>query len=180
VNGTLAVGSQRLALRALRTDAAPEIVDGRHRFELFVAIERYCVPGQPVEDRGDPQQSRDVGVDVAAELDLEIAIAVRGDHLFQRRRLAVVRTLHIVAGIERVEHADRMPRGDRRSRLQAAQKSVEVEPGQIGSQAHVDAGEIGPDSLCERDIERAAKRIEQRAVDQRRAIACGQRIQAGG
>src|SRR6185437_5070126 len=54
--------------RTLRADAAPEIVDGRHRFELFVAIERYCVPGQPVEDRGDAQQSRNVGLDVAAEL----------------------------------------------------------------------------------------------------------------
>ncbi len=142
---------------------------------MLVAVERHRVPGQPVEDRCDPHQSRNVGLGVAAELDLEIAIAVRGDHLFERRRQAVVRALRIVAGVERIEDADRVPRGDRRSRFQAAQKSVEVEPGEIGRQARVDAGKIGADRVCKRDIERAAERIEQRAVDQRRAVACRQR-----
>ena len=111
---------------------APQLDGGLDVVVLLVAVERDVErAGDRVEDAGDLYQALDVGLPVAAHLELESALAVRGDHFVERLGQAVVdpRAGRLVAGDDRVEQADRVPRLDAAHRLEAGEKGGEVEAG---------------------------------------------------
>jgi hypothetical protein len=155
----------------------------QHAFDavvLLVAVQRAAVAAvDAVQHRGDAQQSRHVGVDVASHLELEPAVAVGGNHLFQRLGQAVAHGLVGVGAGDRVDEADRVARGDVFRRPQAAQEGVEIEAHHVGCQRRgLDAGPVAADHFEEGLAQRAAQRIEQGTVDQRRAVVGHQAVQA--
>ena len=79
--------------------ALPQLQHAVDAVVLLVAVQRAAVAAvDAVEHAGDAQQPLHVGVDVAGHLELEPAVAVGGDHLFQRLGQAVADTLALVGG----------------------------------------------------------------------------------
>src|SRR4029079_17341637 len=109
--------------------AAPQLDDGRHAFELLVAIQRDEIRlGNSIEygrNRGEPIY---VGRDRSSELELEIAVPIGGDRLFETFRQAVVETpSSCLLARERIDKADRVPDENRTRRMQAGKESGEIE-----------------------------------------------------
>ncbi len=154
--------------RQLRGRVEP-LLEARERVEvriLLVAVERHRVRCKAVEDGGDIGEPGDVGIGIAAELELEIRVAVRRDDLPQRARQGVLGRRIV---IEWIEHAHGVARRDAGPRLQRAQKAIEIEAMQVGGQRCVDAGRVGAHGVSERCSQRAAQRIEHGAVEHRGA-----------
>ena len=82
-----------------------------------------------VEHGRDARQAIDVGVDVPADLQLEIAVAVSRDNLFQTLRQAVVDALAFRLGArERIDQADGVARVNRCGRLRLASSLSKSNP----------------------------------------------------
>lgn len=75
-------------------DPVEKIGNGIGIFELLVAVERHPIRIDAlVEDRGDGEQTPGVLGRAARNLDLEITMAIGGDHLFQSLRQSVLQPL---------------------------------------------------------------------------------------
>ena len=97
----------------------------------------------------------------AGDLELEPAVAVGGDHLFQRLGQAVADALGLVGARDRVDQADGVARGDRARRPQPGEEGVEVEAGQVGRRGGgAEAGAVAAHHLVEGLLQRAAQRVE--------------------
>ncbi len=149
---------------------------------LLVAVEADHVRiGQPVEHRGDRRQPRHVGVHVTADLELEIAVTVDGDHLLQGLRQAVVDpfALATVGGDDRIDHADGMAGVNARGGAEPGEERGDVVPLELGQQPlGRDARKVGVDGGEDRRLVQLAQPVEDRPVDQRRPEAGDQRIEA--
>ena len=136
-------------------------------------------PVDAIEDTGDLGQALEVGRDVAADLQLEVALAVSGDDFGQGLRQAVADRLR--RGQDRVDHADGVAGVDARRRPQAGQKTVHIETIEVRRQpCRLDAGEVAAHRLEEGDPLDPAKAVQDGAIQQRRAEAGDQRVQAVG
>ncbi len=73
---------------------------------------------------------------LAADLELEITVAIGGNHLFQAFRQAVVEALAFRVGVgDGVDKAHRMTGEDRVGWFGAGEKLVEIEAGKVGVSA---------------------------------------------
>ena len=101
--------------RGCRGKLAPEFGDCRHVRELLVAVQRYRVLGQPVEDDGDPGQAAQIRFRISTELELEVAVPVRRDDLLERLRQTIADTVPRI--MDRIEHPHRVAGRNTRRRL---------------------------------------------------------------
>jgi hypothetical protein len=166
----------------LGLDRRPQLEGGFDVVVLLVAVDRDVQALDAVEHARDPEQPVEVGADVTRDLELEAALAVACDDLLERLRQAVVdpRPRRLVGGGDGVDEADGVARLDRRHRLEAGEKGVEVERAEIGdrrmrSHARQVAAHRGPEA----DAEQAADRVEHRTVEQCVAEARDERRQLG-
>ena len=124
------VAAHSLLQRRLGLHRAPQV---EHRLDvlvLLVAVEGDVQrPGDAVEDAGDAHQPLEVGAAVAADLELEAALAVGRDDFGERLGQAVLdaRAGRLVGGRDRVDQADGVARLDARRRPQAGEEGGEVE-----------------------------------------------------
>ncbi len=134
-----------------------------------------------VEDAGDSHEPVEVGLAVAADLELEAALAVGRDDFGERLGQAVVdaRAGRLVARRDRVDQADGVARLDRRRRLQAGEKAGEVERAEVGDdRVRHHARQVAAHRRPEADAEQAADRVEDATVEERIAEAGDERRQA--
>ena len=130
-------GGAELLQRRLGLHRFPEVDDRVDVLVLLVAVEGDAQPlGHRVEHAGDLHQPLDVGLAVAADLELEAALAVGGDHFLERLGQAVAdaRARRLVGGDDRVDQPDRVPGGDAAHRLEVGEEGGEVEGAQVGNQ----------------------------------------------
>ena len=139
-------------------------------------------PATRVEDAGDAHQPVEVGPAVAADLELEAALAVGRDDFVERLGQAVVdaRAGRLVGRDDRVDQADGVARLDARAPARRparkAVKSNAPRSGMIGCGHH--AGQVAAHRRPEADAEQAADGVEDAAVDERVAEAGDERRQA--
>src|SRR3954471_38430 len=95
--------------------------------ELLVAVERDGVFGQAVEDRRDIDEPREVAIEIAAQLDLEIAVAVSPDDLLERDRKPVRAGHRRTVAFERIGKADRVSSSNAVTARQAGEEGVQRE-----------------------------------------------------
>ena len=108
----------------------PQIEQGIEIVILLVAVERDVIgPGNAVKHCRDFGEAPQVGVRVAADLELEEGVAIGRNDLLQRFRETVI-DLARLAGND-VHQADRVARGDARAGCQLREETLHVEAGQL-------------------------------------------------
>ena len=158
----------RRARRGRGLHALPQIEQGGEVVVLLVAVERDVIGLRDgVEHRRDIGEALQIGVDRAANLELEEAVAVVRNHVLERLRQSVAD----IAGMagNGIEEADGVARGDAHRRRELRQEAPQVEAGEIarlrGQQGGIDAGEVRADRLIERTASAPAQGVERGAVD---------------
>ena len=120
-----------------------------------------------IQHRCDVDEALQIGVDGAADLELEEGVAVVRDHVLERLRQAVA-DLARVAG-DGIEEADGVARGNADRRRELRQEAPQVEAGEVargrGQQSGIDAREVRAHRLVERTARAPAHGIEHGAVD---------------
>src|SRR5205823_9427928 len=96
-------------------------------------------------------QSVHVEVGIAAELELEVTVAISGDDLLERLRQAIAGSLTRVVRFDRVKHAYRMPRRDAVCGHEAGKKAIEIDASEVRGQRCVDSRRIAADRRVERN-----------------------------
>ena len=161
--------------------AAPQFGDALDRVVLLVAVERRPIlAGAAVEHAGDAREPVEISGNVAAHLELVVAAAVVAHDLLERLRQAIVDALAplLVGGDDRIDQPDRVPHRNLRARAQIAEEPLHIEARKIGREAaRGDARHVAADHLRKRQAQRAAQRIEDGAIQQRRAVGCHKRHQ---
>ena len=160
---------------------APQFEQRRDIIVLFVAVKRDEVrPSQAIENGGNLGQSGQIGVEVAANLELEIAVAVGRHDFLQRFRQAIADLSGMTA--DRVDQPDGMARGDGARRCQLREKTRHVETGKVlavaAQQRRIDTGEVVVHAGIERTTKRPEQRVEDGTVELRRAVIGHQRVEA--
>ena len=90
----------------------------------------------------------DVGLERAADLELEIAVAVGGDHLLQALRQAVVQPLARRLGLrQRIDQPDGVAHEDRRRRRKLGEECLEIEAREVGRGRGREAEPVGAHQL---------------------------------
>ncbi len=162
--------------------ARPQLADAFYILVLLVAVQRRLVVADlAVQHRRDAREAVEVRRHVAADLELVEAAAIEARDLFQRLGQPVVHALAglLVRGNDRIDQPHGVAHANPLARPQARQKSRQVESVEIGCQRrHRHARQVGADHLSEGLLLRATQRVENGAVQQRRAIARHQRAQA--
>ena len=123
---------------------------------MLVAVERDEIRlGRAIQHGGNLDQPRQIGIDVAADLELEIADAVGRHDFFQRFRQAIADLSRMAA--DDIDQSDGVARGDGIRRLQLREKARHVEPAEIADAAvqprRIDAGEVAAQAVIERTAE---------------------------
>ena len=174
-------GDQPFQRRRL-AHAPPQLGDALDAVVLLVAVERCpVVAGVPVEHGRDLGKPRQVRRDVAADLQLVVPAAIVPHDLFQGLRQPIVDALRgrLIARHDRVEQADRVAHGDVAAGLQASQEPREVIAGQIRRQVcRLYARHVAADHVGKGQAHGPPERIEDGAIEERRAIGGHQRHQA--
>ena len=123
---------------------------------------------------------KSVAAQLAADLELEAALAVRGDDLVERLGQAVVdaRARRLVGSGDRIDEPDRVPRLDARHRREAGEEAIEIERTEVRDRRmrrHAD--EVAAHRRPEADAGQTAHRVEHAAVEHRVAVARDERRQ---
>ena len=147
---------------------------------MLVAVERHFVGlSRAVEHRGDLRQPLNIGIALAAYLELEVNMAIGGDDLFQALRQPVVQALALcVSARDGVDKTNGVARENRIGRFQAGEKSVEVEAGKVRRQHGPNPEPIVAHQSRGRYAFKTTERIDDRALDQRYSKRRDQAIQA--
>ena len=128
--------------------------------------------GRAIQHGGNLDQSRQIGINVAANLELEIAVAVGCYGFLQRFRQAVANLSRMAA--DDIDQPYGMARGDGVRRCKLREKTRQVEFGEIvdivAQQRRIDTGEVVAHAVVERAANRQEKRIENGAIELRRAV----------
>ena len=123
-------GDQPLELRR-RLHAPPQIEQRLDVVVLLVAVERGEIRlGARIEYRRDLAQPLQIGGHIAADLKLEIAVAVGGHHLFQRFRQSVADLAGMTG--DDVDQPNRVPCGDCFGGRELREKAGRIEAREIG------------------------------------------------
>ncbi len=117
---------------------------------------------------------------IAADLELEESVAVSRDDFLQRFRQAVIHLSRVTA--DDIDETYGVARGDAVRGRQLREKARHIETGKIGQLigklCRIDAGAIGLHQLAERYVGGETQRVENGAVDLRRAEIGGERVEA--
>ena len=164
-------------------DLAPQLDDALDVVVLLVAVERGAVVARTgIEHGGDAAQPFEVGLDVAAHLQLVVAAAIVGDDLLQGLGQAVIDALRRrpVGRRQRIDQPDRMAHVDARSAASGRRGTAPARRRRCRASATWSRmpGRL-PAIMAAKDLPvGAAQRIEDRAVEQRRPVGRHQRIEA--
>src|SRR5262249_13530499 len=131
----------------------PQIEQGGEVVVLLVAVERDVIGLRyRVEYRRDVDQALQIGVDRAADLELEKGVAVVRDHVRERLRQAVADLAGMTG--DGVDEADGVARGDAYGRRKLRQEAPQIEAGEIaglrGQQRGIDPRQVRAHRLVER------------------------------
>ena len=145
---------------------------------LLVAIHGDGIVRRPsTQHRGDPHQPRHIGLRLTRNLDLEPAVPVPGDHLFQRLRQPVAkRRLELAIG-QHVTEPDRVADGDRGGGRTRSKEGRQVKAIKIGCCRCRDTKPIFAHGYCCRDFLQPAYRIDHRPIHQSQPERCDQPIE---
>ena len=138
--------------------------DGRGGIgELLVAVQGHPVVGQPVEHGGDGLEAVDIRRRVAAELELEVAVAVAGDHRFQAHGQPVAGVVGHLRLRDRIGEAHGVADGDAVERPKVRQEPVDIGTAEImGQQTGRQPDPVGAHRLRKRQVQKPANGIHQR------------------
>ena len=121
---------------------------------------------QPVQNAGDVNEPRKIGRNIAGKLELEPCRPVDRDHFFERLGQTIGGVPRMAT--DHIEQPDRMPNGDAVARREPSKQADAVEADQVERNGGgVKADEIGANCGVKGYVQRAAKCIENRAIDLR-------------
>ena len=151
----------------------PQFKQRRDIVVLLVAVKGDEVRAlEAIENGGNLRQPRQIGVAIAADLELEITVAIGRHDFLERFRQAVADKPGMTA--DDIDQPDGMARGDGNRRRQLREKARDVECGKIlavaAQQHRIDAGPVVVHALIERTAERLEKCVEDRTVELRRTV----------